>query len=102
MTAKKEDWNIQTFPDKNESFEYDRFFSDLDAEKIMLGHVPQDMEDKWFIYAENGWVYFHRSWTGNCIYKIKLDGSPAGVRVTDAYVNRDPEQYKSTDLKKRY
>jgi hypothetical protein len=56
------------------------------------------MEDKWFIYCEDGWLYLHRSWTGSLIYWIKLDGSSSGVRVVDSWVNRDPEEYKETDI----
>ncbi|MFJ5485933.1 hypothetical protein [Pectobacterium actinidiae] len=62
------------------------------------GVIPKQMEDKWFIYFEDGWLRFHRSWTGFFIYALKLDGSPAGVRVTDSWVNRDPTQYTNTDL----
>ena len=77
---------------------YKSFFPDSDAEKIMKGFVPVDMEDKWFIYYEAGWLYLHRSWTGASIYWIKLDGNPTGVRVVDSWVNRDPEEYKETDI----
>ena len=31
------------------------------------------MEDKWFIFMENGILYFHRSWTGVCIYQVHFD-----------------------------
>lgn len=64
----------------------------------MRGLVPIEMEDKWFIYFLDGWLYFHRSWTGACIYAVRLDGSPAGVRTTDSWVNRDPEEYQGQDL----
>jgi hypothetical protein len=53
------------------------------------------MDDKWFIFFEKGWLYFHRSWTGHCIYAVRLDGSPAGVRIVEAWANRDREQYVS-------
>jgi hypothetical protein len=62
------------------------------------GYIPKDMDDKWFIFFEDGWLYFHRSWTGHCIYGVKIDGSPNGVLVTDAWVNRDKEQYNSSSL----
>lgn len=32
------------------------------------------------------------------IYWLKLDGCPTGVRVVESWVNRDPEQYRETDL----
>ena len=55
------------------------------------------MEDKWFVYFEDGWLYLHRSWTGSLIYWLRLDGCPAGVRVVESWVNRDSEQYRETD-----
>jgi len=64
---------------------------------MMRGLVPGRMEDKWFIYYEDGWLRFHRSWTGAFIYALRLDGSPAGMRVTQSWVNRNPQQYKETD-----
>ena len=64
----------------------------------MMGHLPRDMDDKWFIYFEDGWLYFHRSWTGSTIYGLRLDGSPTGVRVTDSWVSRDPEHYRETRI----
>jgi hypothetical protein len=29
---------------------------------------------------------------------LRLEGSPASVRVVDSWVNREPEQYKATDV----
>jgi hypothetical protein len=51
---------------------YEALFTDLNADKLMEGLVPVEMEDKWFVYFEDGWLYFHRSWTGALIYWIKL------------------------------
>ena len=70
-------------------------FTDLDGERMRLGFIPKDMDDRWFIFFENGWLYFHRSWTGDCIFGVKLDGFPGGVRVTDAWASRDTSRYNS-------
>lgn len=51
--------------------------------------VPQDRDDNWFIFFENGRLDFHRSWTEVCIFGVRLDGSPNGIRVTDAWVSGD-------------
>jgi hypothetical protein len=71
--------------------------TDADAEQMMQGLVPEEMEDKWFIYFDSGWLFFHRSWTGALIYALRFDGSPAGVRVVESWVNRNPRQYSGTD-----
>jgi hypothetical protein len=94
--VKKSDWKTLPCPTLRERLDLELLLTETDAEKVMMGHRPRGMDDKWFIYFEDGWLYFHRSWTGSAIYGLRLDGSPAGVRVTDSWVSRDPEQYNET------
>ena len=82
-------------PKEREKLDYAPFFSDSEAAQIELGFVPKEMEDKWFIFHEEGWLHFHRSWTGYCVFSMRLDGSPAGVRTTEAWVNRNKAEYNS-------
>ena len=63
-----------------------------------MGFLPMEMEDKWFIYAENYSVRFHRSWTGICIYTAEFEPCETGVNLVEAWVCRDPELYSETDL----
>ncbi len=97
MRANKKSWKHLSPPAECEPLGFEAFFTDAEAEQIALGFVPEQMEDKWFIYYEEGWLRFHRSWTGAFIYAVRLDGSPAGVRVVDSWVNRCPDQYKAKD-----
>ena len=69
----------------------------LELDRLEVGYVPGAMEDKWFIYFENGWLRFHRSWTGACIYGLKVQTTSQGGQVAESWVNRDAEQYRSTD-----
>jgi hypothetical protein len=55
------------------------------------------MEDKWFIFVEDDWIYLHRSWTGFCIYAAKLEQRGDAHEIVEAWVNREPEQYESVD-----
>jgi hypothetical protein len=55
------------------------------------------MEDKWFIFMERDWLYFHRSWTGTCIYQIRLAREGERYVVTEALTNRKEEQYRETN-----
>lgn len=88
-------WKTQPLPLEREKFDLILLFSDADGERLRRGHIPSNMEDKWFIFFEDGWLYLHRSWTGHCIFALRLDGSPNGVRVVEAWANRDPQQYKA-------
>ena len=54
------------------------------------------MEEKWFIYWEADTLFFHRSWTGVCIYAVRFASEGDSFRMVQADVNRDPEQYKET------
>jgi hypothetical protein len=92
--ATKKSWKIKHPPKKKKKLAYDTIFTDSDAEQIMKGFIPSVMEEKWFIYYEDGWLYLHRSWTGALIYWIKLDGSPLGARVVES----DQTEYKQTDI----
>src|SRR5690349_8009086 len=90
-------WKTLPAPTLREPLGFDADFSDQDATKLLEGLVPEQMEDKWFIYHADGWLRFHRSWTGAMIYWLRLDRSPTGFRVTESWVNRDPHQYNEKD-----
>ena len=70
-----------------------RAFSPDELVRIERGLVPEQMEDKWFVFWEAPWLWFHRSWTGLAIYGVKIEDG----KVTEAWVNRHPEQYRATD-----
>jgi ADP-ribosylglycohydrolase len=55
------------------------------------------MEDKRFIYYENEWLYFHRSWTGYGIYKAKIDKVTDGYIIRELWVERNKEKYNNED-----
>jgi ADP-ribosylglycohydrolase len=55
------------------------------------------MEDKWFIYYEKEWLYFFRSWTGNGVYKAKLNKVPDGYSMTEFWAERNQEKYNNED-----
>ncbi|MBL8507852.1 hypothetical protein [Chitinimonas sp. JJ19] len=97
MRATSSSWKHLDPPATREPLGFEALFTDEEAARLMLGLVPEQMEDKWFIYYEDNWLRFHRSWTGVFIYGLRLDGSPAGVRVIDSWVNRDTEQYSAND-----
>lgn len=76
---------------------YSATFSTQEFEKIAQGLIPQEMEDKWFIYFEAGTLSLHRSWTRTCIYQVEFTEDNGLHYVRRARVNRNPEQYPETD-----
>jgi hypothetical protein len=75
----------------------DRTFTEEEYQLLSLGLIPEVMEDKWFIYLDGDWLSFHRSWTGYCIYQVRLAHEDGTYRIAEVWVNRDPAQYSSQD-----
>lgn len=72
-------------------------FSSAEMKRVKRGVIPEQMEDKWFVYWFNGVLHFHRSWTGFCVYQVQFRRTPAGWEMFEALVNRDPTEYTETD-----
>jgi hypothetical protein len=66
---------------------------------IEQGFIPKRMEDKWFIFLENDWLCFHRSWTGYCIYQVRFTADATKYDIAEAWVNRNPTQYSEMNDK---
>ncbi len=58
-------------------------------ERISKGLIPQEMEDKWFIYFDEPYLFLHRSWTGQPVFKLKFTESPTGYSVSEALLSAD-------------
>lgn len=93
--AVRDDWEITPMPEKTAVFTIRRHFTDQEITNLKHGHIPSDMDDRWFSYFENGKLYIHRSWSGICIYIVRFDFSSDVHQVT---VNRDEREYACTDI----
>ena len=89
-TATKSDWKTLEMPEAHEHFKLERNISGEELNNLRYGHIPHEMEDKWFSYMEGNTLYAHRSWTGLCIYIIEINEETG---IHDVTVNRDTEQY---------
>ena len=97
-SANPDSWKTLPKPEQATKLQYDVQFSDSELQDISKGVIPQQMEDKWFIYSESGWVHFHRSWSGALIYWIRIEEVSAGRNcVAEAWVSRNPDEYKEND-----
>jgi len=77
----------------------EREFTQQEYARIACGVVPEQMEDKWFIFLEDTSLFFHRSWTGFCIFQVTLTQQSTIYAIADVLVNRDTTQYSgSTDI----
>jgi hypothetical protein len=72
-------------------------YSPADFELIKRGSIPEEMEDKWFVFYEEPWLYFHRSWTGAGIYGVQfIADANEQASVVSSWVSRDASQFGET------
>jgi hypothetical protein len=95
--AKPADWKTEHLPAKHTTVSLNRRFTPDEMKRIKRGLIPEQMEDKWFIFFDQDMLHFHRSWTGFCIYKAYFQKDGDGYILTHAEVNRDPDHYMETD-----
>lgn len=91
-------WKTHPAPAQREDLGFTATFTKPESEALKRGFIPREMEDKWFVCFDGGWLLFYRSWTGYCIYGLRLDATPEGIQVVESWVSRDPEQYGGTEI----
>ncbi len=96
-TATRDSWKILPMPEIQAFLSYTRCFSVAEYEKLLVGLIPGAIENKWFCFLKEETLYFHRSWTGHCIYKIHFEKTENGFCIKKVIANRDKEQYKEND-----
>lgn len=95
MSARRADWKAEPLPPAYGIVAIHRYYDTEEFARLRGGLIPQDMDDKWFLYYEEPVLYLHRSWTGHCIAEVQFAPEPGGgARVVEARVNQNPEQYR--------
>jgi ADP-ribosylglycohydrolase len=95
-TATKETWK-NTPIGNPKRIAIDLKFTEQQFSELTMGLIPEEMEDKWFIYYEDSWLYFHRSWTGFGIFKAQLHKELHGYSIKEFWVERNLKVYSNED-----
>jgi hypothetical protein len=95
-TVTRDSWKSTPMAQQHKPLDFTASYVKADAELILAGHRPQGMDDKWFIYAEGDCLFFHRSWTGLCVYRIRFACESSVLRIVDSVVTC--EKYDPKDL----
>ncbi|NJM22755.1 MAG: hypothetical protein HC907_30645 [Richelia sp. SM1_7_0] len=96
--ATRSDWKIQPMPELKTWLQIEEIFTKEEYIYLTWGLIPMSMDDKWFIYVEDDWLYFHRSWTGDCIFQVRLERFEDGYLIAEAWVNCDQNQRYDKDI----
>ena len=95
--ATKDSWNIEPMPEKRVVVPLHETIPSDAMRIVKYGHIPDAMEDHWFMYCDESTIRYYRSWTGFCIYVAKYVDNGIICKITELMVNREPEQYGCTD-----
>ena len=99
VVATKDSWTTLPMPEQHTKIPVGIIIPDNAMECVKYGHVPDAMEDHWFMYCDDNTIHYYRSWTGICIYEAKYEKVDDGYKITEIIANRFPEQYKCKDDK---
>ena len=95
--ATKDSWKTEPMPEKNVLVPMNVTIPHEAMQVVKYGHIPEAMEDHWFMYCDESTIRYYRSWTGICIFVAKYVEEEDKCTITELQVNRDPEQYRSKD-----
>jgi len=95
--ATKGSWKTLPMPECNAIIPMDVTIPSAAMHNVKFGHIPEAMEDHWFMYCDDSTIRYYRSWTGICIFVAKYEECGEQYRITELTVNREQEQYGSTD-----
>lgn len=84
-------------PEAGEPLAFKGHFTKSEFDRITHGCVPIQMEVRWFVFPDDIQPDFHRSWAGPCMDQMKFEKKGNESFVTEAWVNRNQEEYRNTD-----
>lgn len=95
--ATKDSWKTELMPAESVLIPMNVKIPRAAMQIVKCGHIPDAMEDHWFMYCDDNTIRYYRSWTGICIFVAKFVEEGDMCAITELQVNRDSEQYGSKD-----
>lgn len=95
--ATKDSWKTEPMPAERVLIPMNVKISRAAMQIVKCGHIPDAMEDHWFMYCDGSTIRYYRSWTGICIFIAKYVEEEEQCTITELQVNRDSEQYGCKD-----
>lgn len=90
-------WQIFTSMTTPRTINVNWQFTADDYHKLQAGFEAKTQDDKWYVFMQNDVLYFHRSWTGAELFRLRLQPYGAAYGVTEFMVEQNPERYNTTD-----
>ena len=95
--ATKDSWKTEPMPEENVLIPMNVTIPREAMQIVKFGHIPEAMEDHWFMYCDESTIRYYRSWTGICMFIAKYVEEGDKCTITELLVNRDADQYGNKD-----
>ncbi len=95
----KDSWNIEPWPeDKDISLiRTDIDISKADMDILLRGHIPDAMEDHWFMYCDDKAIRYYRSWTGMPAFEARYIKISSGTKIIGLKMHHGLSQWGIND-----
>ena len=100
MTAQDKTKIANSFSDKFNTFHPDVKLTVNEFQIFEEGIYANGMDDKWNIFVLGKFMYWARSRTNTCIYKVQVNKRADFVLLEKVFVNRDKTQYLFDHIEK--
>ncbi len=96
--VRRHHWDIKPMPSSKTRLEFKQEFSSQEFRRIKAGYLPKTMEEHWFIFCENQWIFFHEAWSGVCFFQMRLQKINNRYAVVETWVNHHSKQSIKDDI----
>ena len=86
--AKSTSWKTEPMPPTDISkIKVNICITEKDMAIIRKGHIPEAMEDHWFMYCDDDYIRYYRSWSGMCAFEAHFHKKENQYVIDEICVN---------------
>lgn len=94
QTATRSSWKVEDMPRESVStLPTHIFLTEQEMQILRRGHIPEAMEDHWFMYCDAEYIRYYRSWTGACAFEAHFTPVGDHWRIDTVAINHTIANY---------
>ena len=97
--ATSDSWKCKPFT-KCKKMDCNMVLTEEEFKIISMGHIPEVMEDHWFMYCDDECINYFRSWTGIQIFKGYYKVENNSYIIYRLEINDNKDEYSEKNDKK--
>lgn len=95
-TATLNDWKTESMPNNSEDVSEVTINFMIPSEPMKIiqkGHIPESQEDHWFMYCDEEYIRYFRSWTGMCSFEAHYIKEGEDYLIDKLRINRNLAEF---------